>query len=114
MYQKFSSVPADTVAKESIKNPFLSQLPHKEPEEPLITVVTTSGGPVILSTGEVIEPPPKIEISGLIWNSDLPQAILNNNIVGIGDDVGGWKVIDISQEGVLMESSSQTRYWIKP
>ena len=44
--------------------------------------------------------PPNLVIYGLVWNTDLPQAIVNNQVVNIGDKVSGSEITDISAEGV--------------
>jgi hypothetical protein len=56
--------------------------------------------------------PPEINITGLIWNTHKPQAILNDSVMGIGDEISGWKIIEISKEGVVVESASFTRHTI--
>jgi hypothetical protein len=44
--------------------------------------------------------PPELKINGLVWNTDKPQAIINDQVVVIGDMVGDSKVIDIRKDGV--------------
>jgi len=48
-------------------------------------------------------PLPSISISGLIWNSDMPQAILNGQVKKIGDTIEGVKIIDITKTGIIVE-----------
>jgi len=48
-------------------------------------------------------PLPKITISGLIWNTDMPQAIVNGQVKKIGDTVAGVKLIDITKTGITVE-----------
>ena len=111
----------------SIKNPFESQLPKKEPEpvpavmikEPLPPVVknfdpeprikpiqeTETRRPIIQEKVREIVPMPEIPvptvtITGIIWNSDRPQAIINGKIVNIGDTILDLKITDIQKTGI--------------
>jgi hypothetical protein len=45
---------------------------------------------------------PDLVVQGLIWGSSLPQAIINNKVVKVGDVIQGADIIDISKEGVLV------------
>ena len=45
---------------------------------------------------------PKLVVHGIIWGSSLPQAIINNKEVKVGDTVEGADVVDISKEGVII------------
>lgn len=116
MYNKFSG-PVGTLdfdikqLEQDIKNPFLSQLPEDKKIEPQSEKYDP--GPVI-EDPEVYEPPPEARISGLVWNSDQPQAIVNGSVVNVGDDLAGWTIIDISKEGVMVESVTQVRHLIEP
>ena len=49
---------------------------------------------------EPVIPLPKITISGVIWNSDRPQAIINNEIIDIGDTVSEIEIVDIRKTGI--------------
>jgi thioredoxin-related protein len=46
--------------------------------------------------------PSGFNLSGILFSEENPKAIVNNNIVGIGDTVGGAKVVSISQYGVTL------------
>ena len=92
------------------KNPFEPQLPEVKPEPPPdISNRTTS------TTRNVTpQPPPKppvifpnLVINGVIWNTDRPQAIINNQVVDEGDNIEGLTIvkirkneIEVSLEGV--------------
>jgi len=75
------------------------------------------------TTPEVKPPPqpatPKLEISGLIWNSDRPQAIINGRVLGIGDSIMGVpsdigeiipkvNIIGITSKGIDISFSGRT------
>lgn len=49
-----------------------------------------------------------LDVQGLIWGGRFPQAIINNKVVKVGDEVGGAKVIDIAKDGVVVLSGVQT------
>jgi hypothetical protein len=43
---------------------------------------------------------PEFKIQGTIWGGSIPQAIINNKVVKIGDDIEGAKIIGINKDGV--------------
>lgn len=48
-------------------------------------------------------PMPQLRIQGLLWASDMPQAIINGKIVGLGDYIEGVKIVAIQKDGVTVE-----------
>lgn len=48
------------------------------------------------------EPLPAINISGLVWNTNRPQAIIDGHIVEVGDIVSGVKIVDIQKSGITV------------
>lgn len=44
--------------------------------------------------------PPSISVQGIIWGTTLPQAIINDQVVKIGDMIEGAKIIGIDKAGV--------------
>jgi len=44
--------------------------------------------------------PPALILSGLVWNSSRPQAIVNGIIVRVGDEISGVKIEKIARDGV--------------
>ena len=106
----------------SMKNPFKSQLPvpeiediEEEPEsdedevEPLLEPEPneaasneeglTDPSPKAVEIEEII-PLPDVKVSGIIWNSDRPQAIINGLIVDIGDNILGIQITEIRKTGI--------------
>lgn len=60
---------------------------------------------------EEVEPPvklPNLTVQGMIWDSNVPQAILNNKIFKIGDIIEGAKIITIDQTGVSLVFRKKT------
>ena len=95
-----------------LKNPFISKLPSAEkppvaPEQPDI--------PISVQQPNQPAPPakPSMKISGLIWNTDRPQAIINGQVVNIGDVVSGWTISKISKKGIVVKSQ-ETTFLIEP
>jgi len=99
------------------KNPFTPQLPKKEVVAPVKKIVekpvrqvppkpeplqninrpVQSNNPV---TEKIILEPPALNITGLIWNSDRPQAIINEQVVDIGDEILATKIVSIEKTGI--------------
>ena len=53
-----------------------------------------------------VEKPLELKLNGVVWDKESPRAIINNNIVGIGDKVGTNTVIDIKQDRVILNNGT--------
>ena len=93
----------------ALGNPFAPQLPRPpEPEEEsppeeipdLPREEPAPMEPAPLKEEHVFFSRDAFELSGLIWDSDRPQAILNGQIVNIGDRLDQWTVLHIDKQGV--------------
>lgn len=101
---------------DNIKNPFLSKIPSDE------VVANPDSEEFLLPDDGLIQPTdagiagikPTFNVSGLIWNTKNPQAIIDNNIVTTGTKMQGWTIINISKDGILLESKDKTRCLIEP
>lgn len=96
---------------DSVKNPFLNLLPKKQVVVPPAPRSDTSATNVKKIESTPQEPeikPPKVMISGLVWNSDHPQALVNNKIVGPGDQIEGWTITGITESGVEISTKGKT------
>ncbi len=99
-----------------IPNPFLPQLPEKPKEveqpvnpaddnkpdttvRPKDPVRTVTPRPAVKTTPPPV-PRPNFKVSGIIWNSDRPQAIINGTVVDVGDKVGEFKIESITQNEI--------------
>ena len=49
-----------------------------------------------------VEPLPSLTIQGIVWGSSLPQAIINNKVVKVGDTMEGVRITDINKNGVTV------------
>ena len=54
------------------------------------------------------KPLPPLEIQGLIWGGNLPQAIVNNKVVRVGDTIDSARVTDINKEGIWFSYDGQS------
>jgi len=80
----------------NFRNPFASLLPQKKPEEAKRTRTTDR------PKAEKVAPP-DFTIYGLIWNTDLPQAIVNERVVKIGDVINEAEILNITKEGITIK-----------
>ena len=70
---------------ESLSDPFI---------EPEMEEIATE------SAETTVMPLPDFSVQGVIWGGSLPQAIINEQVVKIGDTIQGAKVTSIGKEGV--------------
>ncbi|MCK5014139.1 MAG: hypothetical protein KAS66_10000 [Candidatus Omnitrophica bacterium] len=94
----------------TVANPFKSQLPKiEEPKIETPIIVKDTDGPIrrpeLPKPIEVLPEPeerpvPHVTISGVIWNSDRPQAIINGIIVDIGDTVSEIQITGIQKTAI--------------
>ncbi len=49
-------------------------------------------------------------LEGIIWNAAKPQALIDGNIVKVGDKVGEAQVVEIKKDGVKMRDSEKEFY----
>lgn len=92
----------------SIKDPFIPQLPvapvvksqQNSSQSSNAVSASASGNQMNNAPPPVEVRPPVITISGLVWNTDRPQAIVNNQIVEIGDKINEWTIVTIHEEGI--------------
>ena len=100
-------------------NPFQSKLPVKKdltvkPPETLIQ--PPSGQNLQNQTANITkkEPPElKWKITGIVWHSNRPQAIINDRVVDVGDTIDKAKVIAIRKSEIDVEIDGQ-KITVKP
>ena len=54
-----------------------------------------------------------LRVQGLVWGTSMPQAIINNTVVRVGEVIGGAEVLDIRKEGVFVLYEGQ-QYIVRP
>jgi len=107
-YLTFLNFPFDIHAKEDrLSNPFKPQFPKEvipppvePPEERIVPTETIVRPPPPPRPQEV--PPPQLTITGVVWNSDRPQAIVNGQVVDVGDKISEAEVIAIDNTGITI------------
>ena len=43
-----------------------------------------------------------LKVQGMVWNSVMPQAIINNTVIKIGELIEGAEILDIRKEGIYV------------
>lgn len=113
----------------STRDPFTPQVPQEEirvqrvepvkppeidetvipPPAPIVGPPPVSMPPPADSRPSVILAPlPSVNIAGVVWNTDHPQAIINGQIAGIGDTISGVKIVDIQKMGITVLFQGRT------
>ena len=113
-------------AIDSLIDPFLKKLPKKEepkpepavqpPVEPPPVVVVPPPEPPKPEPPPIVQPPkeeekvvfPALNLTGIIYNTVNPQAIINNNVVSVGSQIEGVEVTAIDKNGVQVTSKGQS------
>jgi len=75
---------------EGTRDPFVSAVPQKP-------VVYRSTDTTVMQ-GQV--KPPNFLVEGMVWGSARPQAIIEDKIYNIGDEVKGAKIVSIDRDGI--------------
>lgn len=47
-----------------------------------------------------------LALNGIVWDNISPKAIINGEIVGIGDTIGGYKIVDITPNKTVVNNGS--------
>ena len=91
-----------TVAPETILRPKIEYKAEtlRDPFQGPITKEAVGGDRIKAGSGEGKAPPLKVQ--GVIWGGSLSQAIINNKVVTIGDDIEGAKIIYIDRQGITV------------
>ena len=89
-------------AAQDLRDPLESWLP----EEPKTPQTLTSAQAVVAQ--KVSTSPPSLQVQGIIWGADTPQAIINHKVVRIGDSLEGARVTAIDRRGVTLEFQGET------
>ena len=91
-----------TVAPETILRPKIEYKAEtlRDPFQGPITKEAVGGDRIKAESGEGKAPPLKVQ--GVIWGGSLSQAIINNKVVTIGDDIEGAKIIYIDRQGITV------------
>ena len=55
-----------------------------------------------------LEESQSLHLSGILWDEANPTAIINDEIVAVGGEINGKKVIEIKKDKVILEADGQT------
>ncbi len=88
----------------------LPKAPDAKPVEPVAPVTPDRPGrpvlppPVAPPSGQAapVIQTPNFKLTGHVWGTKIPYAIIDGEVVGIGDTVQGWTVVEIKKEGVTV------------
>lgn len=47
-----------------------------------------------------------LKLAGILWDKEKPQAIINNEVVNVGNSVGNYSVAEIRQYSVVLTDGS--------
>lgn len=48
-------------------------------------------------------------LTGILWDARSPMAVVDDEPVTVGQTVGGWRIIRIEPDGIVIERDSQTQ-----
>ncbi len=48
-----------------------------------------------------------LHLNGIVWDAEVPYAVINNEVVKAGDMLGQIKVIEISKDEVILEEDGE-------
>ncbi len=107
LFSSIEGIPSDSEDLDSLRDPFMPQLPLPPAEEiqkpKAQDTVIPQPSPLEIPKPVVLEEPlkpPEIKILGVIWNTDRSQAIINDQIVEVGDQIEAWTIQKIDKDGV--------------
>lgn len=115
--QKETPVSQASDTSESFFNEFFShpKNPFASPFKPVTTIKKPLRIPVVVrQMAPTPKPPPPIDVktlglklNGVVWDTGRPQAIINDQVVEVGDTIGEAKVIAIGEQGVGLQYKGQ-------
>jgi Tfp pilus assembly protein PilP len=83
---------------DSLRDPFMVPGEEEEKEEKVQAAQEQAAA----------KPLPSLTVQGIIWGSNIPQAIINNTVVRVGDSIAEVKIVRIDKEGVEVFYSGRT------
>ncbi|MBU1853792.1 MAG: hypothetical protein KJ957_07105 [Candidatus Omnitrophica bacterium] len=102
--KKFLIIKANTEVVSSLSAPISFDIPEIEESD-----IKEGWGrdPFFLgpSMGATLE---GLILNGIVWDKDTPYAIINNNVVEVGEILGGVTIIEINQNSVVLEQEEET------
>ena len=111
--KKTSGTPSEVNILNSIRSPFEPQIP-KEKIVPVTPQPKPIPKPKVMPQPKQPDIPkpevplPSFQVNGLVWNTERPQAILDSQVINVGDTIKGCTVINIDKNGVLLNFQDRT------
>ena len=80
-----------------LKDPFEDALP--KPDKPVKPIT----GPV----GPAAATLPAMEVQGLVWGGSMPQAIIDGQVLKVGDTIKNVEILEINKDGIKVLYNSK-------
>ena len=97
-----STPPEEEETLEDVPDPFVSSFPPK----PEAAGTEKSSAPSAAELKDEFDYS-SLKVTGIVWGAENPKAIIDGNVMGIGDTVKEAKIVDISKEGILFDYKSK-------
>lgn len=104
--KKKRSVPVkakEVAAEQSVKEPGLYTRLEQE-----IKKMGFKRDPFSRQSFSELEESQDLHLSGILWEEANPTAIINGEIVAVGSEINGKKVVEIRKDKVILEADGQT------
>lgn len=63
-----------------------------------------SSGPAVSSPSTISD----MILTGILWDDTAPLAMINDNPIGVGDKIGGYTVVEIHKDRVILTDGTKT------
>lgn len=100
MVQECRTMPEDSLQAQpleyeadGLRNPFQTPIEEEKVKEQV---------PQEPTQVEPLKPLPSLTIQGIVWGGSLPQAIINNKVLKVGDTIEEVRIVDINKDGVTV------------
>ncbi|PIQ86785.1 MAG: hypothetical protein COV73_04175 [Candidatus Omnitrophica bacterium CG11_big_fil_rev_8_21_14_0_20_43_6] len=112
VYSKLTAAEEDVTGAVVIERPVMEYKSGKFRDPFKTYLVTEQPKPAAQETAVEIETPQfdfnKVKVQGIIWGVSIPQAIINDQVVTVGDLVEGAKILAIDKKGITLSYYGQT------
>ena len=75
---------------------------YRDPLMPQIEKEITKAQEVTIEGAPVEEVKLELNVQGMVWNSDKPEAIIEGQVFQLGDEIREAKIIEITKDGVKL------------
>jgi len=66
--------------------------------------------PFLFGASESLPPTSQTpHLTGILWDARSPLAVVDDEPVTVGQTVGGWRIIRIEPDGIVIERDAQTQ-----